>query len=205
VSGQTVAKRGQEEKGVDWAKSGTGGDLDFPWPDRAERLTVEHQGKGKPWAFVDSRAAIPLKAPLSTGYTIQRTVTPVEQKAPGRWRRGDVVRVTLAIEAQADKTWVVVDDPIPSGASILGTGLGRDSQIMSEGERREGWVWPAYEERRFDAFRAYYEFVPKGKWTVEYTLRLNNPGTFELPPTHVEALYAPEMFGEWPNGRVEVE
>jgi uncharacterized protein YfaS (alpha-2-macroglobulin family) len=205
VSGQTVAKRGQEEKGLDWSKSGTGGDLDFPWPDQAERLTVEHQGKGKPWAFVESRAAIPLKAPLSTGYTIQRTVTPVEQKAPGRWGRGDVVRVTLAIEAQADKTWVVVDDPIPTGASILGTGLGRDSQIMSEGERREGWVWPAYEERRFDAFRAYYEFVPKGRWTVEYTLRLNNPGTFELPPTRVEALYAPEMFGEWPNGRMEVE
>jgi uncharacterized protein YfaS (alpha-2-macroglobulin family) len=41
--------------------------------------------------------------------------------------------------------------------------------------------------------------VPKGSFVVEYTVRLNNPGTFRLPPTRVEAMYAPEMFGESPN------
>ncbi len=30
---------------------------------------------------------------------------------------------------------------------------------------------------------------------MEYTLRLNQSGTFQLPPTRVEALYAPEMYG----------
>jgi len=30
-------------------------------------------------------------------------------------------------------------------------------------------------------------------------VRLNNPGTFNLPATRVEAMYAPEMFGEIPN------
>jgi hypothetical protein len=39
---------------------------------------------------------------------------------------------------------------------------------------------------------------------VEYTLRLNQPGVFGLPPTRVEALYAPEMFGEIPNESIEV-
>jgi hypothetical protein len=87
---------------------------------------------------------------------------------------------------------------------VLGTGLGRDSQILMQEERRQGWVWPAFEERRFDSFRAYYAFVPKGRWTVEYSVRLNNPGEFQLPPTRAEALYAPEMFGELPNGRVAV-
>jgi len=36
-------------------------------------------------------------------------------------------------------------------------------------------------------------------------VRLNNPGTFQLPPTRVEAMYAPEMFGEIPNADVTVE
>jgi len=27
--------------------------------------------------------------------------------------------------------------------------------------------------------------VPKGRWTVEYTLRLDNAGTFLLPATRV--------------------
>lgn len=60
----------------------------------------------------------------------------------------------------------------------------------------------ASEERRFDAF--YYEFVPKGKWMMEYTMRFNNAGMFELPATRGEALYAPEMFGERPNARIEI-
>ena len=39
---------------------------------------------------------------------------------------------------------------------------------------------------------------------MEYTLRLNNVGDFALPPSRVEALYAPEMFGAAPNARVQV-
>jgi uncharacterized protein YfaS (alpha-2-macroglobulin family) len=40
--------------------------------------------------------------------------------------------------------------------------------------------------------------------TLEYTLRLNNAGDFALPASRVEAMYAPEMFGELPNARVVV-
>jgi len=112
--------------------------------------------------------------------------------------------LAMSIRAQADMSWVVVNDPVPAGAAILGTGLGRDSQILASGEKKQGWVWPAYEERKFDSFRAYYRFVPKGKWSVEYTARLNNAGEFLLPPTRVEAMYAPEMFGEMPNAKVKV-
>jgi hypothetical protein len=115
------------------------------------------------------------------------------------------VRVKLELEAQSDMTWVVVNDPVPGGSSILGSGLGRDSQLLTQGEESRGWVWPAFEERSFEAYRAYYEFVPKGKWTVEYTVRLNNDGTFQLPPTRVEALYAPEMLGELPNKALRID
>ena len=101
------------------------------------------------------------------------------------------MRVRLELEAQSDMTWVVVSDPIPAGGSILGTGLGRDSQLATRGEKSEGWVWPAFEERRYDSFRAYYRLVPKGRFAVEYTVRLNNPGRFELPETRVEAQYTP--------------
>jgi uncharacterized protein YfaS (alpha-2-macroglobulin family) len=56
-----------------------------------------------------------------------------------------------------------------------------------------------------EAYRAYYQFVPKGKWTVEYTVRLNESGTMQLPTTRIEAMYAPEMFGENPNPAMTIQ
>jgi uncharacterized protein YfaS (alpha-2-macroglobulin family) len=194
---------GAGTKAVSWTGA-TPASVLQAWPERGGELLLRHQGTGKPWATVQSLAAIPLAAPLSSGYRIVRTVTPVEQKANGAWARGDIYRVHLDLEAQSDMTWVVVDDPIPAGATILGSGLGRDSKIATSGERQRGWVEPAFEERRADAFRSYFEFVPKGKWSVEYTVRLNNEGRFVLPPTRVEAMYSPEMFGELPNPPVVV-
>jgi uncharacterized protein YfaS (alpha-2-macroglobulin family) len=123
----------------------------------------------------------------------------------GRWSRGDVARVKLELEAQSDMAWVALDDPIPGGAQILGSGLGGQSALLAREEQREGQAWLAFEERRFDSFRAYWRYVPKGTWTVEYTVRLNNPGTFRLPATRVEAMYAPEMFGESPNDAITVD
>ena len=115
------------------------------------------------------------------------------------------MRIKLDIDAQTDMTWVALNDPIPAGASILGSGLGRDSQLATAGERAEGSAELAYQERRFDSFRAFYNYVPKGKWSIEYTVRLNNAGNFQLPPTRVEAMYAPEMFGEIPNAAIAVQ
>ena len=105
-------------------------------------------------------------------------------------------------------TWVAITDPIPGGATILGSGLGRDSQIATQGEKRSGSAGigtPAFEERSFESFRSYYDYLPKGVVKMEYTVRLNNVGDFALPPSRVEAMYAPEMFGEMPNARVKVE
>jgi len=146
-----------------------------------------------------------LKAPIAAGYNVVRSISSVEQKSKGRWSRGDVIRVRLEIEAQNDMTWVVASDPVPGGATILGSGLGRDSTLATRGERRAGSAWAAYEERTFEAWRSYFEFLPRGKHVVEYTLRLNNPGRFALPPTRVEAMYAPESFGAAPNAALEVQ
>jgi uncharacterized protein YfaS (alpha-2-macroglobulin family) len=97
-----------------------------------------------------------------------------------------------------------VSDAVPGGAVHLGTGLGRDSQIATRGEKREGSAWLAFEERASEAWRSYFEWMPRGKHVVEYTVRLNASGRFQLPPTRVEAMYAPETFGEAPVAVLEV-
>jgi len=205
VSGASLVRYGSEQRVVSWPRPESAATTELPWQEGRGLLDIRHQGGGAPWAMVRAMAAIPLHQPLSSGFKITRTVTPIEQGRPGVWTRGDVARVHLDLEAQSDMTWVVVDDPIPAGATILGSGLGGQSQLLTRGERSGGWAWLAYEERRFDGYRAYYELVPKGRWSVEYTVRFDNPGTFQLPPTRVEAMYAPEMFGELPNAAITVQ
>jgi uncharacterized protein YfaS (alpha-2-macroglobulin family) len=174
-------------------------------PGTATPLTLTQDGTGKPWASIESLAAVALKAPLAAGYSITRTVTPLDPAVKGAYSRGDVVRVHLDIDAQTDMTWVVVNDPVPAGATILGSGLGRDSEADTQGEKASQGSWPVFIERGFDGYRAYYDYLPKGKFSVEYTVRLNNVGTFGLPPTRVEALYAPSTFGALPNAPVVVQ
>lgn len=202
ISTATLAGRRERQ---DWAKTPRGATLDFAWPAQAEEIAVEHEGQGRPWVSLTSRAALPLALPLSSGFHIEKKLTPIEARTPGRWSRGDLVRVTLTVAAQSDMTWVVVSDPVPAGASHLGSGLATQSQLAQQGQQRSGWTWPAFEERSFEAFRAYYQYVPKGTFSVEYVIRLNLSGRFQLPTTRVEALYAPEMFGELPQATIEVE
>ncbi len=205
VAGSLAAQLAGTTKTIAWAREPEGGEWSFPWPRGKKTLTVTQSGQGAPWAVILSRAALPLKAPVASGFAIRKKLVPVEQKVKGTWSRGDIVRVRLELEAQADMTWVAVSDPVPAGATILRTDLGGGAQIVTAAERSGGAAWEAFTERSAEAFRSYYVYVPKGTWSVEYTLRLNNEGRFLLPATRVEALYAPEMFGEIPNGEIVVK
>jgi alpha-2-macroglobulin len=204
IGGRTAAMLANKTAAIDWARQPEGGAMRLAWPVQAGPLNVAQDGPGKPWLTVQSLAAVPLKGPLRAGYSVARSVSAIEQKDKSTWSRGDIVRVRLEIDAQADMTWVVVSDPVPGGATVLGSGLGRDSALATRTEKRSRSAWPAFEERSFEAYRSYYEYLPRGKHVVEYTVRLNNPGSFSLPPTRVEAMYAPESFGELPNAAIEV-
>ena len=194
-------------KGKDPAEQGR---LQLPWPiaasDQPATLKLAQAGSGKPWATLMLSAAVPDKA-ADFGFKITRSVTPVEQKVEGQWSRGDVLRVRVHVESAQSMSWVVLSDPTPGGAGILGN-TARDSAIAREGENDHFWrdndAWPSFTERGFGFFRAYYDYVPKGKFWFEYTLRLNNTGEFSLPSTRVEAMYAPEVFGEAPNEKIIV-
>ncbi|MDP3540388.1 MAG: MG2 domain-containing protein [Azonexus sp.] len=207
VAGTTLATLGKAKAEFDW-KQAAATPLNLPWPTapaKDDKLTISHDGNGKPWAIVQLLAAIPDGPARNAGYRISRKVTPIQEKVAGKISRGDLWRVTLTVEADNNMSWVALTDPIPAGAKIMGDGDGRDSTIASLGENQNQQnLSPTYVERSFSAYRAYYAMLPKGRFTIDYTLRLNNAGNFALPPTRVEAMYAPDVFGEVPNGRVVV-
>ncbi|WAC72589.1 MG2 domain-containing protein [Roseateles sp. SL47] len=199
VSGKTEASLGTAKALLDWSAQPQGGSLALPWPSGGTGTVAVHQaGDGRPWVTMQSLAAVPLKSALSAGYSVKRSITAVSQKAAPAFTRGDVLRVRLEVDAAADMSWVVISDPLPTGAAVV------SGTLDAEGERNEGEAWPSYIERSFAAWRAYFAYLPKGRHVYEYTVRLNNAGRFQMPSTRVEAMYAPDRFGEAPNATMEV-
>lgn len=177
----------------------------FDWPAAAAELTLRQDGPGRPWAMLQSLAAVPLEKPISSGFTLAKSLKPLQQRQPGRLSRGDVVKVTLEATAQSGTGWVVVQDPIPAGATILGSGLGGGSLVADAAAAEARCPCPAFTERSAEAFTQYYEWLPQGPFRLEYVMVLSQDGSFLLPPARVEAMYAPEMFAEVPNAAVVVE
>lgn len=207
-TGETRVHAGDVNAVVDWSAKGQGDAFRLAWPkdSRVQDVKTEfqHTGAGRPWVHFEILAARPLKAPLDLGYVVERKVTPILQAKSGEWRVGDVADVEVTVTAKADQAWVVIRDAVPAGASHLGTGLDgtsaildRDPKAKADGRTRD---WPAeFVEKSFGDFISYAAYLPAGKYRTNYRIRLNSSGQFQLPPTRVEAMYAPETFGETPN------
>jgi uncharacterized protein YfaS (alpha-2-macroglobulin family) len=169
----------------------------FPLPSGQMPLLLSHSSAPGPWAMVSVRAAVPLKAPAFSGYRVTREVSFLERRQPGQISRGDVLKIRLTIDAPVDRTWVVVEDPIPAGASIVSGGSNQSALLSAKAEG--GNAWPSYIERGFDSWRGYFGWLPQGRTTVEYAVRVNGAGRFQLPPTRVIAMYSPEIHAFLPN------
>ena len=174
----------------------------FALPASPSLLLLRQSGGAGPWASVAVKAAVPLTTPLAAGYRLTRKIDVVQARNAGRLTRGDVVRVTLTVDASAERNWVVVNDPVPPGATVIG-GLGGQSALLGQSEAGEG-VSPAYVERAREAWRGYFAWVPAGRFTVSYTMRLNGAGRFALPASRVEAMYSPDIRAAVPVGTVTV-
>ena len=197
IAGTTMLQLGATSVSRAWPLAAEARSVSLPLPAAATPLLLRQSGGSGPWAMVSVRAAVPLKASLFAGYRATRSVTPVQVRKAGQLTRGDVLRVTITVDATAERNWVVVDDPIPAGATIIGD-LANQSQMLGEGGANEG-VQPSYVERGNDGWRGYFAWVPRGRFTVSYAVRLNGAGRFSLPPTRVEAMYAPAIRAQVPN------
>ncbi|MES3025074.1 MAG: alpha-2-macroglobulin family protein [Pseudomonadota bacterium] len=201
VSGTSGAVLGAQGGSVKWPLAGAN-DFALVDPAQPQSLALRHAGRGAPWASVTVLASSGKAPARSSGLSVRRSVSAVEQRVKGVWSVGDVLKVTLDMSSTAPLTWIAVVDPIPSGATILGKGLAREGGV-GRGESLPRA--PSVVERGDDSFRAYYEHVEGGGWRTEYLVRLNNSGNFGLPPTRIEAMYAPAFFGEAPNQGLQVQ
>jgi len=211
VSGSTRLRLAGEQREHAW-RDGAQAQLTLPVPSGDSRLQVIHSGSGRPWLQAQLVAAVPLTQPVIAGYRVSRSLEAVERRQPQAWSRGDLIRVRISVEADAALPWVVIADALPPGATVLGSGLARDTRIVPAagpapvGDAAAGAeLTPSFIEREAASVQAYFAEMPAGRWRFEYLVRLNQPGEFRLPPTRVEAMYAPDARGELPVAPMRVQ
>ena len=201
ITGVTSVSLGSVTRTQGWPMASGATPLRLPLGSSAAPLSLSQSGGAAPWAMVSVSAAVPLTKALFTGYRLEKTLSIVSQKVKGRLTRGDVIKVRITVDASAERNWVVVSDPVPPGATIIGN-LGGQSAIL--GATNSEGIIPSYVARGNDAWRGFYEWVPRGRFVTEYVMRLNGSGRFTLPPTRVEAMYSPDIRGAVPNAPVSV-
>ncbi|EMO04281.1 hypothetical protein LEP1GSC116_2403 [Leptospira interrogans serovar Icterohaemorrhagiae str. Verdun HP] len=200
VEGTTVVTLENNSNTLEWKNQKEPNKLTLPMPHNAQNLEFVQNGNGKPYVVIHTKAALPLKEKLESGMRLEKEILNESGNKKTSFQEGDIVRVRLKIYTESDLSWIAVRDPIPAGASILGSGLGNDSRSGSELTKEENW-WssPTFIERKWEGYTAYFEYLPAGSVTLEYVYRINQTGKFILPPTRVEAMYLPDQFAELPN------
>ncbi|WP_186728886.1 alpha-2-macroglobulin family protein [Sphingomonas panacisoli] len=216
ITGTTTMSLGGQTISKAWPLANDQRQASFPLPSGPTMLAMNQGSGAAPWATVQVSAAVPLKQAAFFGYRMAKKVEPVSQRVKGQWTRGDVARVTITVEATAERNWVVVNDPIPAGATIVGN-FANQSQMLGAQENggggtnfqatdADGKLWdvqvgvqPSWIERRNDSWRGYFGWVPRGSFTIAYVMRLNAPGTYNLPSSRVEAMYSPSINAQLPN------
>lgn len=142
----------------------------------------------------------------SAGFSIDRTWQKMAADgslAPAaELRTGDLVLVTLAVDAAEPAEYLVIDDPLPATMEGVNPKFGS----MVSGERRQAvasWTYD-YSEMRRDRVLFFRDYLgAKGKFKLEYLARVVASGDVMAPPARIEMMYDPARFGHSVSRRLK--
>jgi hypothetical protein len=110
---------------------------------------------------------------------------------------GDEVEVTLAVTADRDYEWLMMEDPLPSGF-----------EPVREYWGHYGWHWNYwYSRKEFHDEKVSIGMsqLGQGTHTVTYTMRAETPGDFHVLPAAAFNMYHPEIGGNSAESRIRVK
>ena len=142
----------------------------------------------------------------SNGFKISKTI---ENMDGGKSIKvGDIVKVTVYIEAENPYNYVALDDPLPAGLAAISSAINTEQNIKKlEAENKNdyyNYYWdeggfyrfaPDFFEIRYDRALAFRTEVWRGKYRYSYYCRAICAGRFYSLPAKVQAMYQPQQRG----------
>jgi alpha-2-macroglobulin len=210
----TVSQPGRPDQEVGWTAGGTAG-LALDVPALLHQPEVRFKGQGpRTWLYqVDFRyPRLDLKDKgEDKGFKVAKTVKNTDGSEV--IRVGDLVKVSLQVDIQGSRRYVVLDDPLPAGLVALNSALKTEEPAPEkEGEEYDYLnpdgvlrFYPSHFEIRGDRVLAFRDQVYPGAFRFEYYARAVCEGDFVMPSTQAAAMYNPGVEGFSPQGRLTIQ
>ncbi len=154
--------------------------------------------------------------PLDAGFQVERAyaIDGANSTPKTTFKAGDLIKVTLRIRNTKERRYVAVTDPLPAGTEPVDSWFATTASALVEQQQNataaSGWMWWErggwdYVERHDNRVNVFATRLGEGNHEFTYLVRATTAGTFVTPPTHVEEMYEPEVFGRTGTVTVEVQ
>ncbi len=122
---------------------------------------------------------------------------------------GEKYIVEVVVESKMERSFVMLDDPLPAGLSVLNpdfkTGSALDNEKVSTDNGWDAYWGDFYRsEIYFDRVQVFADYLTRGMHKWKYLAIATNSGSFTVPNTVVSEMYNPEVFGRNANRNVKV-
>jgi alpha-2-macroglobulin len=187
------------------------------------RLTRDGGGPVFYYVTVWAMPAAEHPDPVDRGMAVERWYEDPDTGAPiVAAAEGQIVRVRLRVTVPAERTFVVLDDPLPAGLEVVDLSLrtvspfgAHDSpyeEMMDEAGgawaygRWDSGMWSPFDHREYRDDRVVYSATVlwPGTHSATYLARATTAGTFLYPPAHAEEMYNPAVNGRSGGGTFTV-
>ena len=154
------------------------------------------------------------------GFVVTRSYTgadnpgDVTRDAKGVWhvKAGARVKVSLTMVSRSARSHVALVDPLPAGLEALNPMLATTPKDLAGKNRKQAnpdpWTWEPtwydHQNLRDDRAEAMASWLQGGVYSYDYVAVATTPGSYVVPPTKAEQIYAPETFGRTGTDRVVV-
>jgi hypothetical protein len=183
------------------------------------RLSLQGAGPVFYHLGVRERSARPSLTPRDQGIAVERWYESVDTRRPlTTVTEGQVVRVRLRITLPAERTMLVLDDPLPAGLEAVDLSLRTVSpfapDVLSPDPATDtpaadwlfgSWdagMWSPFDhtEIRDDRVVYFARTLWRGTYHATYLARATTAGRFTLAPAHAEEMYNPGVHGRSGGG-----
>jgi 5-hydroxyisourate hydrolase-like protein (transthyretin family) len=165
----------KEEEGVSW------GSAHWQYMEDISKITV-HEGTA-----LKLTKAVFLKKDTDQG--------PKLFPSEGKAEVGDEMVVRITLQADRDMEYVHMKDHRPSGSE--------PTNVLSRYQYRDGLAY--YESTKDTASHFYFDYLPKGTYVFEYSLRIQHRGKYQTGMANIQCMYAPEFNSHSQSFPLEVE